>query len=138
MRGMRSAAVALGAAVAFVGCGGGGGDRLSKADYIKEADKICAASSAETDEITPPEAEEDVGAYFETAGKVVKAMLKDLRALNGPKDDEATVDSIYDDYENVLDEILDDPIAALSIEDDPFIEVGKRAQEYGFQECGAE
>lgn len=137
MRGMRSAAAALGAVIALGACGGGG-DRLSKADYIKEADKICAASTAETDKITPPESEEDVAAYFEEAGKVVKAMLKDLRALNGPKDDEATVDSIYDDYEKVLETILDDPVAALSIENDPFTAVGERAQEYGFAECGSE
>ncbi len=137
MRGMRSAAAALGAAIALGACGGGGGDRLSKADYIKEADAICKAASDKTDALTAPETEDDIAAYFEAAGKLEKDMLKDLRSLKGPSADEGTLAALYDDVEEAIDAILADPEAAMNLEEDPMAEVGERAEEYGFTECGS-
>ena len=138
MRGMRAVAAALGAVVALGACGGGGGERLSKADYIKQADAICKAATAATDKVAAPDSEEGLPEYVGEIAKVADKMLKDLRALNGPAADEKTVDAIYDGYDQALKMITDDPSALMTLTESPFTEVEKQAQAYGFEECGSE
>lgn len=137
MRGVRSVAVFLGAGLVLGACGGGN-DRLSKAEYIKKADEICKAAAAKSDAVEAPETEEEFEDYIVEVVKLAREEVKDLRALDGPKDDEDTLDSMYDSLEKALDMIEEDPAAAMEMTEDPFEESSEMAKEYGFKECGAE
>lgn len=136
---MRTVATAtvMSAALVLTACGGGGA-RLSKDEYLKQADKICKGATTETDKIAAPASENALPQYIAEVAKVAKKMLKDLRALDGPKADEKKVSAIYDAYEKALDAIVADPNALMTAKDSPFTEAGKQAQSYGFKECGSQ
>ena len=90
------ALLALAASVALVaGCGGGGGDRLSKEEYIAAADKICAEANSSIDALGEP-TEATFDDYIAQAEKIAREQLDKLRALKPPGEDEATLNKAYD------------------------------------------
>lgn len=109
-------------AFALAGCGGddggGGGDRLSKAEFTAEGKRICEASAKRTQEVVQAElAKEDVQKMDQTeqqlAGlKVSKPVVEDtmdkLEALEAPKDAEPHVKTLTSGVREVM-EIFDDP-----------------------------
>ena len=137
MRRLRALSLVLSLGLAAGACGGGT-DRLSKDEYIKKADEICKAMSTKSDALDAPQSEADLGKYVGEVAKIAHTMLSDLRALNGPKSDEATVADVYDTYEKALDKIVKDPSSLMTMTDNPFADAGKKAKAYGFKECGSE
>jgi hypothetical protein len=150
-------AIALAAAV--VGCGGGddtsgssSGDSsaagLTKAEFIKQADKICGdASDASEGEAEEYAEENDFNlekASEEQLEEAIAAVLvpnlnqqaEDISALGAPEGEEEQVEEILTALEDAAAEIDDDPGAAF--EGDPLGEATKLAKAYGLKVCGAQ
>ena len=142
----RLAALALGtvAALTAAGCGGGDDDKgLSKDEYLKQGNAICAKGNAKINAGI-----EQLGQTANTARirgftltvlvPTVEGELKDLRALEAPEDDADTLTALYDDADAALQKIKANPgLAQAQGADDPFAAVNKRATAYGLTECGA-
>jgi hypothetical protein len=131
------------------GCGDDdddGGEALSEADFITQADAICAAADAELDEasseaFTEEPSPEDMESFIDdTVAPNLRAQFEDIRALNGPDDFEADVDALLDDAEAAIDDMAalsgDDVMAMFETGEDPFEDIDARAEELGFSECG--
>ena len=131
----------------LVACGDDDDKGPSKADYIKEADAICARSDNDTQEIfdaafadpsdpQPEEAQEAIKAAL----PVVKKDLAELRALEEPKDDKDEVEAIWvaiDEGIATLDEASADPATSLTaLTSEPFAPGERLAGDYGMDACG--
>lgn len=134
-----------------VGCGGD--DPLSKADYVKQGNKICAdfEDSVAKDvkkvlgglrsekDLTPDKAR----AFFDTALPKFDAAVEDLDALAPPEGDEDKAQAIIDagesDSENIEEAKKDDQaIRALVLgEAGATPKFAKEAKAYGLTKCGS-
>ena len=91
---MRSfAASALLAAVLVAGCGGGGGSRLSRADYAKQADKICSTYNAKLNALPQPKSQAELSAFVGKAVPLVSDASDRLAELKPPQDEQRIADS---------------------------------------------
>jgi len=154
---------ALGAMVIGAACGGDAADPLSKAEFVTEADAICQDAQ---DEMTPifdavwagledvdqAELAADetlVFARWEEAlvelTPILQRNIDDIRALAPPTEDEEVIATLLDDQEAAMTEFTalieaaadGDRSAMARLEaDDPFVEVDRRAREYGLTVCG--
>ena len=86
------------AVVAVTGCGGG--DRLSREEYARQADEICRKYEAELHEVEQElvraESPDDVAAAIDRGIPVVERGVADLRALEPPEE-------LQDDVERWLE-----------------------------------
>jgi hypothetical protein len=80
------------------GCGGGGGDRLSKEEFQKQANATCTKYEAKLNAIGRPTSPADVKAYVEKGIPVIQQGLAELRALKPPE-------GMQGDYERMLTEV---------------------------------
>lgn len=121
----------------------------SKAEYIEEADAICARSDAETDKIfeeafedpedpQPDEAQEALRKGL----PVVNDALEDIKDIEKPKDDEEELDKWITATEagiTTLEEASKTPETSLTaLVGEPFAESEKLADAYGMKTCGAD
>ena len=146
MRKLITSLAALAAVVALAGCGGddgggSGGTDISKADFISQANQVCAAGTAE---LTTAMAGVDVStqegieqAIQEVLIPNIQQQIADIRAIGFPSADAATLEKLFDDAEALLGQLADDP-SALTDPDasDPFEDVNDRMTEYGLGTCG--
>ena len=87
---MRSfAASALLAAALVAGCGSGGGSRLSRADYAKQADKICSTYNAKLNALPQPKSQAELSAFVGKAVPLVSDASDRLAELKPPQDEES-------------------------------------------------
>jgi hypothetical protein len=134
---------AIAAAVALalgVGCGDDE-ETLTKAEFIEQADAICAAGNEELNSLEP-----DFGAdknpaeivdsfVSEELVPVLQAEHDDIEALGAPEGDEAEVESLLASLQGAIDAAEEDPMAFV-ISDDAFAEADQAAEAYGLKECG--
>lgn len=117
---------------------------LLPADFIAEADAICAQGDAEIEaeaerifgdsEAEPPEA--DQIDFLETVVVPnVREQLDALAGLDPPEEGAEEFDTMVDNAYSALEEIEADPQAFLD-GDDPFKEVNQLASELGLEDCG--
>jgi hypothetical protein len=148
--------VALAAlALIVAGCGSGGSDStestssLTKAEFVKQGNAICAKGSKEINEgfeefveenglsktKAPPKAVQEEAVETVLIPKISKE-LESIRAL-GPPDEEA--EAVLDAAEEALEKGEEDPIQFLKEESTgPFAKANKLAREYGLTKCGEE
>ncbi len=149
---MRYFLIAMGSvALLAVGVGGcGGGDSttdtstaaaLSKAEFVKQANAICAEGNKETDAIFEsfekgePKAEAETVIENEFVPSV-QGQIDEIRALGAPEGDEATVDHMLDLAQADLDRIENEPGIVISgEEEDQFADFAKVGHPYGLTEC---
>lgn len=154
-----SAFLAILVAVGLVAGACGDGETLTKAEYIEQGNAICADGNAQLDPIfeevfadfpdepTQQQLVDEVVGIVAGITPIIEAQLADLRELAAPKEDEDTLELLFDDVEAVLEEInqLADDVAAgdqaaidliESEEFDPFADVNRRAVQYGLTVCG--
>jgi hypothetical protein len=146
--GAAAAAIAAGALAAACG-GSGGSDRLTKEEYIKEADAICADANQQINALGEPQDLEQLAAMSEQAVTIAQQQLAKLRALVPPEEIEEQVNRAYDLVEQqngIAEEIaaaakagdagkiqqLVDEAAPLEQEGDDI------AANIGLQECGSD
>jgi hypothetical protein len=81
-------------AVLAAGCGGdGGGERLSRADYVAKADAICLATARKRQALPVPSAIAQIPRYVDRALPLLDSERSDLRALPPPSELEDEVAS---------------------------------------------
>ncbi len=155
---MRIAAL-LTAALAFAavaaGCGGNDDSdntaSLTKAQFLKQGNAICAAGNKEIEEEfeafnedghldenqEPSDAEAEEIANTILIPSVSK-QIDELRELGAPEGEEEKVDEILDAAEEALEEVEDDPESVVTEGNGPFTDVNKMTREYGLTTCGEE
>jgi hypothetical protein len=148
MRTSRVAVVSAGfAALGLAACGGG--ERLTKAEFIAAADAICEQATRALDELEEPDSLEKLADYAPRASEIVADQLERLRELRPPEADEGLIDRALDlsEQQNELAEEVGEAAAAgdrerageLVGQIQPLDEEANHiAQEYGFDVCGAD
>lgn len=128
-------------------CGGGGGSgTLTKAEFIKQADKICAVANDELDALPEPQNLEEAENVLRTGATRTKKLLSDIRALNEPEADRATLEQIYSlveqgiaKYEGAVAGIRSGNPAALDAIAQQgqalFDQANAASKTYGFKDC---
>ena len=84
------AASALLVAVLVAGCGGGGGARLSRTEYAKQADKICSTYNAKLNALPQPKSQAELSAFVGKAVPLVSDASDRLAELKPPQDEQRT------------------------------------------------
>src|SRR5918911_5542541 len=98
---MRKFGLALLITGLVAGCGGGSG-RLSKEEYAKRADAICAKYNAKLKALARPTSIGALPAYVDRALPLARKGDDELRALKPPKDEEKTADEWLDQNDSVV------------------------------------
>jgi hypothetical protein len=160
MRGM-FAAVLGSLALAAAGCGddgdsgssSDGGKALGKAQYITQADKICAAVenatqtySDQVDALPKGTRAERIVTILEGHLAQTRKGVARLKALDAPSEDKATIDAYFASidksitaYEGLTEAVEDedeDKARRLAQKADPLFDEQRRlAKRYGFKQC---
>ena len=124
---------------------------LTKAQFLKQGNAICAAGNKEINEgfksffekSNLKKNEEPSKAQKEEAAEtiLIPAIRKDvdgIRALGAPEGEEEQVEEILDAAEEALEKVESDPTAAFNENNDAFANVNKMSSEYGLTACGEE
>jgi hypothetical protein len=132
--------------LAAAGCGGDGGDRLTREELIEEADATCTEFDQRIDEIDEPESLDDIEAYVQEIRPIVEEGTDELDELQPPEE-------LEDDYDRWIEETrsaiarFDELEEAAASGDEQRIqeviqsvgeggeEADRLAQELGFQDC---
>ena len=148
-------AIALAAGVAACGGGDSSGDSstaaLTKAEFIKQADKVCVdgeeALEAEGEEFAEenefdlenPTEEQKEEVVLEVIGPALHNQGEELAALGAPEGEEEAVEAIVNALETGADEIEDDPQILIEGKENPALEeASELAADFGLTECGEE
>ena len=139
----RLAGTALGSLACVVWAGCGGEQPLSKAEYVKQADAVCAKSNKAIEEAgkrlgngRPDEAAVEKFVK-EDVIPMTEKRVADLRDLAVPEGDAEKLDKIYDSLDEALKKVEGDPIAIIKSGKDPFEDAGKQAADYGMKVCSS-
>jgi hypothetical protein len=132
------------AATAAIGCGGSDDDSLTKAEFLKQGNAICAKGNKEIDKAankTFEKGQQPTKAQItkfaeDTLIPSVEEQIDGLRDLSPPSADEDKVNAILDEAESALDETKDDP-SIFAANKDPFKKANQLANQYGLTECGS-
>jgi malonyl CoA-acyl carrier protein transacylase len=149
----RTFAILMGVlAVAAIAAGCGGGDSsaesLTKAEFVKKANAICARLSGESQAellayinknvkgsgnkaLTKGQEEELVESLVVPS---VNKQIEELDALGAPEGDEEQIDAFIEELESTVEEAEEETVGFT--EERPFAEAEKLAREYGISECG--
>jgi hypothetical protein len=151
--------IALLAALAAIsmiaaGCGGGSDSTdstssLTKAEFVKQGNAICAKGNKEIQEgfeefekehgsqkqPTKAELSEAVETIVLPA---VRQQVEGVKALPAPSGEEAEVEAITDAAEEALEQGEEDPASLTTEKADPFAKANELANEYGLTKCGEE
>lgn len=133
------------AAVLVGGGACGGDDGVSKADYLAKAKDVCqqgnqALTKASNEvfakvppgqKLSPEEVENFVRT---TVVPTIRDQIRQLRAIEAPKDDKVHVEEIYTALDRGLDELEKTP-AKLTDGSNVFAEADTLAQKYGISVC---
>ena len=134
-------------AVVFAGgCGGSSdSDSLTKAEFVKRAEAICAKHKAQvendlfayiaknTGEKSPSKAVQGE-AVTKTVVPIYRAELEEIEALGAPSDDEDQVGEILSSFEGGIAATEADPVRAFRVSGQ-FTEFSKLANAYGLKIC---
>lgn len=136
--GVALAVAALGGSV-LTGCGG---DKpLSKAEFIKQGNAICAKGAKKIETAakkafstkSQPTKQQIADFAEDEAFPAVETELFDLRDLTPPKGDKDKVEKLLDTAEAALKKAKDDPSTITAR--DPFDETNKLFSDYGLKTC---
>ena len=100
----------LAVALAAAGCGGGGSKTLSKAEYGKQLDKICADYNAEVKKIGQPSSLADLGQKGPKLLDSFKAAVSKAEKLKPPAELKADADKFVSEAKQltgVLSQLID-------------------------------
>ena len=139
MKHVSTALAATLAAGVIAGCGGDDPKPLSKAEYLKRGNAICAkgqkAVRAEAEKLGDSPSNAEIKKFgTDVFVPRTEDQIEELRDLEPPKGDKETVEKIYDTAQDALDKVKDDP-GVLTRTDDPFSEANELARNYGLTTC---
>jgi hypothetical protein len=144
------------AAISMIAAGCGGGDDstdssgLTKAEFLKQGNAICAKGNKEIEEgFEEFEAENGLEnkqptkaqlteAIEEVIIPAVRGQVEGIEDLEPPSGEEAKVESVTAAASEGLEKAEEDPAAMTSEKADPFAKANELANEYGLTKCGEE
>jgi hypothetical protein len=140
---VRRAAVAI----VFVLAGCGGEERLTKPEFVRQANAICAKYERRLDAIPQPRELRDVQSYIDRGVPLAKGELAELEELRPPERDEPAVERLLAQVEATISELerLGEAAAARDREaaqaaaarvEEAGARAAKLARDYGLDECG--
>lgn len=126
---------------------GGGGEEISKEEYLRRAQAICRQDNEELEAASKkafadlkqgekPSEEQVEGFVRQTVVPMIRAQVEELRDLPPPEKAANQVDEIYDAVEVALDELEADP-KRLTVGPNLFAEADRLGEKYGFPVCTA-
>ena len=138
-----------------VGCGGGSdsssdSSSLTKAEFIKQADAICAKGGellnkevedfGEENDIDPNKTtkEQQEELITEIVAANVQSQVDEIRTLGAPSGDEAQVETMLDTVEEGVEELESKPNLFLNKKTNPLTRGSDLADKYGLKVCGQE
>ena len=141
-------------AIAIVaGCGGGDdssdSSSLSKAQFIKQADAICAKGNKEVNKeikefaeendvnTNKPTAQQQEDVITEVVAPNVQGQAEQISDLSAPSGDEKQVETLIDAVEEGVEELEADPKKLIEGKN-PLSKGSKLAKDYGLKVCGEE
>jgi hypothetical protein len=144
-------------ALIVAGCGGGSDSTettgsLSKAEFVKQGNALCAKGSKEIEEgfekfgkehgfskkNEPSKAELEEAVETVLIPRIHKE-IEGIRALGVPAEEGAEAEAVLDAAEEALEKGEEDPKAFLKKESEgPFAKANKLSREYGLTKCGEE
>ena len=140
-------------AALVAGCGGGGDSTssLTKAEFVKQGNAICAKGNEEIEEgfekfvkennINPkkkPTKAQQTEATEQVLLPTVRKQIDGIRALGLPSEGEEEADAVLKAAEKGLEEAEEDPSSAATENGNQFAEANKLAREFGLAKCGEE
>ncbi len=143
MRIHRWGSLAVVAAVSLAGCGGGG-DALTKSQFVEQGNKICERSQQRITEGAErrftakgeiPSAQQITDFANETVDPALEEELNRLRELTPPEQDRERVEDILNAGQAGLEEVRRDPTSLIG-ERDPLENYSELASGYGLDKCG--
>ena len=125
---------------------------LTKAEFLKQGNAICAAGNKKLEagfesfgkEHNLSEKKEPTEAEFEELAETVlvpgvQSQVEGLRALGTPEGDEGELDELLTSAEEAVEEVEEEPqLIAEENGEEPFSTVNKEARAYGLTTCGEE
>jgi hypothetical protein len=145
---MRSAAALLAVSAALAGCGGGDsdGNRLSSAEYRRQADAICAKANADLRALEPPDSLAAMKDFVDDAKPIAQRAVDDLDELEPPQQLEQAHERWVEQNRHIvelLDELTEQQLPGVASKAREFDRVTKQTNEtarddLGLDECGAE
>ena len=146
MRRRATGLVVIGVAAALVlGACGGGGNRLSKAGFIAQGDRICAETQRAVDDAVKtsfpnkgnvPTGEEAAAFVDGPFDDLVQKELDQLGDLKPPKEDKERVDEMLQAGRRGLEEIKSHSELVLNQDRNPMNRYAELASDYGLEGCG--
>jgi hypothetical protein len=139
------------AAAAIVGCGGDsaetGAETLTKAEYVKRADAICAKANSQQEALLNKEIEtrpaQNAASKAEREAFVINAALPPLKdealqleELGPPQGGEEKAQALVDALQEAVKEAEADPLALADAESQAFVPAEELARELGLEVCG--
>jgi hypothetical protein len=98
---MRVLLPALALAAAVAGCAGGG-ERLSREEFVEQATAICSRAEERVGALAQPESIEEVETYAREARAITEEGVADLRELEPPEELEDGFDSYLEQADEVV------------------------------------
>jgi len=150
--------LALGIVGVLLASSGDDREALSKPEFIEQANAICQVASDEAEPLFDDaflafedlDEDEIFVRFADTVSQIDpiwKQMTADIRALAEPDEDQDLIETLMDDFDAVVDDIMEttpaaadgDQAAMQALDDDnedPFDDLNRRAREYGLTVCG--
>ncbi|MEJ7892717.1 MAG: hypothetical protein WKF94_08750 [Solirubrobacteraceae bacterium] len=142
---MMRSTFAIAAAVAGLGVAGCGGDdkALTKAEFVKQGNAICAKGNAELEteeeeliaDGKAPDREELIAFFEDEVLPNVQGQIDDLAELTPPEADQGEVDELIASAQEAIDKSEGDMEAVVASDENPFDDADEKAGAYGLAEC---
>jgi hypothetical protein len=139
---VRRASTLLVAIVVLGGCGGSGsgGQRLTRAEYAKQADAICSKYKQKTDALSRPATLSDLADIADQVLPLLHDAKGELRKLRPPQNEDATAsawiaefDVIIGDVEKIRDAAKKNDSAAVQAAAGPALQHDQHANDLATQ-----
>jgi hypothetical protein len=135
-------------AVLVLAAGCGGDDRLSREEFVSEAEAICEDFDQRVNEVDEPESADDVERYVNEVRPVVEDGLNELKGLEPPEEFEEQWNELVAKNDESLEAFDDLAEAAVSGDEDRLEEITEEAsrrdeesdriaQDLGLEKCSS-
>jgi hypothetical protein len=118
--------------------GGGGGDALSKEDFLAQGNQICKDGNAALNAADAPAGRDEASLdafVADTFVPNIQGQIDDLNDLTPPDEIADDVNKALDDAQTALDRVKDDPS---TLANDTFADVGQQFTDIGLTECASD
>jgi hypothetical protein len=134
--------VALVTCAVLAGCGSSSKPKLSKAQFLTQANAICRAGNAKTNAQgatlgAHPTQKQVVDLVEKKFVPEIQAQITSVRALAVQTADKSKLTSMLDIAQSDLDNVKANPAALLSTSTSPFHNFAVQARPYGLTECAS-